>query len=490
MADLFLDIRGRLARALVAENGEVRFHGTYDLDTDPTGAVKEEGKNPGGDDHLREGEIAFVLNLLRTECSTKLEQAHVIVPDSYVIRSTHKTPHMPQAEALKLIRRKIAAEVREEEPQIQISPLASVANTQTWLVEYISSDTLRFLKREFGRVRPRTVTTGTNAILNIMDPVRESIFNAHAVFEINESCIEAYYISSSNLLLRETLLVSDEDDERQTARVTEQSQKWRFFAILDLLYRSTAKYLAANAMTPLQKIWLCGTDQSISELSGALRDAMDTETVMLCDQEQGMTETCPFAAVSGFMLAIREGRAVNFMHPDLLRRFPLRKKTGLLIYIGSAILVTAFAVMTEARLAGLKSRLALTKKEHAASTAANSASSTVAKNLEKLRQLTGSHIVFYPLLRQLAMELPDGVYLDGLTYSLKDKGSQLELTATFSHSDELGAKKTLSQLMEMLRKSPHLTKHSEPAVTIAAKGAVKLVTVKLNCEVVSSDQAK
>src|SRR6185369_9173789 len=282
MAELFLDIRDRHIRAIASENGVVLFQKAYPLKpVQADGHTRQDQQSPE-QASLLDGELEDILCRIRSEAGCNLEQAHLVLPSADFQFATHVLPRMPQQDALKLLTRKTVAGPGDESLQINLVPMAIEQNTQTWLTEYVTTATLKAYKKEFSnsRLKLKTVTSALDATLHAVAPIRESIFNAHAIFEVNTHSIETYYISATCLLFHESLEINetrDYKDELDAAR----NRKRRMFTILDLLYRINSQYLSSNPMNPLQKVWLCGTDDSISELATALQDAMDVETSLL-----------------------------------------------------------------------------------------------------------------------------------------------------------------------------------------------------------------
>lgn len=485
MADLFLDIRDRHIRAIVSDSGEARFQRAYALKS-PEHAQHTRNQQTDELPALQEGELADIITTIRSDAGVSLEQVHLILPTADVQLETHRLPRMPQQDALTLLMRKTAEKSGDETPQISLTPMAVEQNSQEWLVEYVPTDVLRAYKKEFAaaRLKLRTVTTSLDSTLHAIAHIRESIFNAHAIYEINATSIDAYYVSSSTLLLHETLPISY-DEELNIGQDSERAKKRHIFAIIDLLYRVNSQYLTAHPMTPLQKIWLCGTDTTISELSTALQDAMDVETGLLSNDDDGS-----FVALKGFLKAWQGGLVVNFMHPDMLRRFPLRKKSGMLIYMATATLAAFFVVTAEYRHSRLEKQAIGQKKAFAAQKASQTETTSFAKNLDLLKKLSGSQVMFYPVFRDLAMNLPDGVYLDSFSYSNKDGRDTIEISATFLQSSDLGAQKTLTKLMEAMNRSPYLNHYREPSIISTTKELKKAMTVKFSCEVNPLDTAK
>ena len=485
MADLFLDIRDRYIRAIVSDNGEVRFKGEYPLQSNgnTTGSHNDQ---PGDQQPVSADELGSVVSTIRLDSGIALDHAHLIIPPSNVQVSTQRLPRMPQQDALTLLTRKTAERTSDETPQISIIPMSIDQNHQEWLTEYIPSTILRAYRSDFAsaRLKLKTVTTVLDSVLHAVSPIRESIFNAHAIFEINSTCVVAYYISSSSLLLHETLSLAH-DEEYNNPRDTDRAEKKHMFAILDLVYRVNAQFQSAHPMTPLQKVWLCGTEKSITELSVTLQDAMDVETALLAGGEENA-----FAALLGFVQAHKNGDVTNFLHPEILRRFPLRKKKGLLIYIATALLTAFIIVSTEFRHSRLSKQAAIEKRNLAALKSSQAASASFAKNLDFLRKLSGSQTVFYPILRELAMNLPDTVYLDSFIFSGKDNQESIDISVSFSQTSDLGTQKTLTRLMEVMNHSPYLKHYREPSVTSISKEQRKTMTVKFTCEVHPLDTSK
>lgn len=485
MADLFLDIRDRLIRAIVSDSGEVHFQRSYTLKS-PERSNRTQDEQPIDGPALSDGELADIISTIRTDAGISLDQAHLILPSADVQYDTHRLPRLPQQEAHKLLTRKTIEKTGDEALQISLTPMALEQNSQEWLTEYVPTETLRAYKKEFAaaRLKLKTVSSTLDSTLHAIAHVRESIFNAHAIFEINSTTIEAYYVSASSLLLHETLQISDDEDSKSN-QGAERAQKKRMFTILNLLYRVNSQYLATHPMTPLQKVWLCGADTAVAELSAALQDAMDVETGLLAVEEDGA-----FVVLKGFLKAYQDNLVVNFMHPDLLRRFPLRKKYGMLIYIATALLAAFMIITTEYRQNRLKKQGAEEKKTLAALKLAQGTSASFAKNLDLLRKLSGSQVMFYPIFKELAMNLPDGVYLDSFNYSSKDNHDTLDISATFFHASDLGTQKTLTRIMEVMDQSPYLKHHREPSVIASTKGLKKAMTVKFTCEVHPLDTPK
>ena len=486
MAELFLDIHdSRCVRAIVTDNGTVSFRNTYLLQppVHHSASAAEPADNPPV---LPAGWLPDILASIRQDAGVSVDQAHIIVPATDVQNSIHKLPLMPEADARKLITRKTFNNNDDEAPNIHLTQMAVEQKNQEWLAEYVTADTLKAYKKIFSTagIKLKSLSTALDATLLAIAEIRESIFNAHAVIEINSSTIEICYVSATTLLQQETLTITVEDSPGDDSG-QELSSRKRSFAILDLLYHANSRYMATFSMIPVQKVWLCGSDRAITDLAATLQDAMDIETQLLADPGESA-----FVVVNGLVTGIRNGQSANLVNPDLLRRFPLKKQSGMLVYVVTLLLAVLIVINTERQHIRVKKQDVDTRKALAAQKSNQTASAAIAKNLETLRRLTGSQIIFYPIFRELAMELPDGVFLDSFVFSGKESHEVIEFTASFPHTNDLGTTKTLSKITEIMKRSPYLNKFREPIVTSVTAGQKKTMTVKFTCEVKPHDPAK
>jgi len=493
MASLLLDIRYRIVdAAVVGDAHEMRFQKSYDMGSLEQGESEDEDHRGAKRRAVwQEGELADLISLIKQDADAAFDQVHIVIPDNDIRVSHQRLPRMPYPEALKTVTRKIAEESKEELPQVAIIPMMNDQKHQTWLVEYIPTSTLKAYKREFAglRLKLRTVTTGINTVMYALAPLREAIFNAHAIFEFKNRHVNAYYVSSSNLLLHESLPIP-QGDEREGHQDQERATKRRIFSILDLVYQINSQYLSANTQTPLQKAWVCCAEEMAGDLVAAVQDAMDVDTALLCSDSGETPVSGSSIALSGLLKGLQNGTVANFMHPELQRRFPLRKKSGLIIYATTLLIAFGVVAMTEMRHKQLLRKLVLQKQALDAQKNTSTVSSATAKSIDLLKQLTGDQISFYPILREFAMNLPDGIYIESFNFSQKEKNHSIELLATLRYSDDLGTQKPLTRLLEMINSSDYLVRTSEPTITVTSQDKQKVVAVKLTCEAKTRDQKK
>lgn len=479
MADIYLDIRDRHIRTIVSDSGQIRFQNSYPVHP-AAGGSSDEATLPA------EGELARVIAAVRADAATGIEQAHLIIPSSEVATGLHKLPRMPQEEVRKLLTRKAAGAGEDDDTRINLIPMDHDQSQQEWLSERVSPEVLKKYKKELsaGRVKLKSVTSVLDATLYAVSHIRESIFNAHAVYEITPTSIEAYYLSSTCLLQHETIHIAEPEDGKES-KDQDRVQKRQMFAILDLLHKVNSRYQSSHSLTPLEKVWICGSHPILAGLPEALQDAMDVEAALLPNEQDA-----PYAVLQGYWKASLQGIAVNLVSTDLMRRFPLRKRTGMIIYTASILLTLALIASTEYRIKALKQQSLDSKKSLAALKTTQTASPAFIKNLDLLRSLTGKQVLFYPIFRELAFKLPDGAYLDSFDYHIKDNRNLLALSVTFTESERLGEQKTLSKLMETLDFSTYLHSHQEPTIVSQTKNGRKSLNAKFLCEVNASDTTK
>jgi hypothetical protein len=153
-------------------------------------------------------------------------------------------------------------------------------------------------------------------------------------------------------------------------------------------------------------------------------------------------------------------------------------------------LAASIVITTEFRHIRLHKQAVNEKKALAAMKASQAASAAFAKNLDLLRKLSGNQVIFYPIFRELAASLPDGMYLDSFSYLSKDSRDTIDISATFPQTGNLGTQKNLTRLIEILNRSPYLKHYREPSVISTSRGPEKIMTIKFTCEVTPLDTAK
>lgn len=440
-------------------------------------------------------ELKETLRKIRSEISTSIDTTHLIIPPYEVITASHQLPKMPRQDAEKLIGRKISAECKEESPPFSIIPGSSDQKTQTWHSFYIPASTLKLYRKAFafGKFRLSSITTPVNAMVNAFQSVREAIFTTHAVFEIRGGFVEAYYISSDGILHFERLAcglsgtaTAGSDEE------TEKSRKFRLFKIVNTIFSINSNFQSANPQIPVQMGWVCGPESGLDEIATALKESMGIEVGIAPVMPTGLPDESGYVPLTGFAAALQNETATSYTAASLLHRFTLRKKSGIIIYALTSIAALLAFGLTEREYRKLRSQVqaaqqAVTTRQKQAGAAAPAA---YLKQLETLKTLTSRQFIFYDLFRELANDLPDGIFLENLEFHQKDDKGLLDISAITRLSDKTGEQRLLSKLMEMLTHSPALKKHREPVISVVVKDKERYLKITVTSEVNSLDTKK
>lgn len=514
MNTLIIDIRDTSLRAVLSNDGVLVYCRTFDfqpvvppveaeVELSPEPARKHapaadnpyliyydtEKKNPW-DLALKE-----ILEQIRSDIEGSVDSTHLIIPADDVIMETHQLPKMSRQDAHKLIGRKISAESKEDFPPFTIIPAASDQKTQSWCSLYVPTATLREYHKAFTscRMRLSSITTPVNAMIDAFRSVREAIFNAHAIFEIQRGFIEAFYISADGILHFERLpyaaaaTISDYNAEE-----AEKAQKQKIFKILNSIFSINFHYQTAHPATPVQMAWVCGLESGLEEIATALKESMGIEVGIAPALPTGLPDESGYVPLAGFAAALQSNSATTYAAADFFRRFPLRKTSGLIIYAvtGTAALLAVTLTELEYRKLLKQTKPLQQSLDPKQNKNKATASSAYTNNLEALKKLTTRQFVFYNLFRELATELPDGVYLENLEFHLKDDKGTINITALARLDDHMAENRLLSKFMTMLERSPTLKNHREPAIVFYAKDKERFLKITVISEVNPLDSKK
>ncbi|MDU0459965.1 MAG: hypothetical protein RW306_14670 [Geobacteraceae bacterium] len=514
MNTLIIHIRETSLQALLSTDGQLSYCRTFDFeprtgtDSDETGQGQHREihaqavDNPyliyyDFDEKRNPWDLAFktVVKQIFSDIRDSIDATHLIIPADDVVIATHQLPKMSRQDAEKMIARKISTESREEFPPFSIIPAASDQKSQNWYSLYVPTSTLLDYRKVFSsaRLRLSSITTPVNAMIDAFRSVREAIFNSHAVFEIHRGFVEAYYISADGLLHFQRLPYSGSESSRETSpEETEKAQKFKLFKIIDTIFKINSHYQTAHPQIPVQMAWICGLDSDLDNIATALKEAMGLEVAIAPAMPTGLKDESGYVPLAGFASSLQNGTAVGYSAADLLKRFPLRKTSGVIIYTLTTLAALLAFSLTEREYRQLNNQVKQLKQSNSAQKGRNnaSASSAYTKSLEALKKLTARQFVFYDLFRELANDLPDGVFLEDLEFRLKDDKGLLGITATARLSDNIGESRLLSRVMVMLDKSPTLANHSEPVITVVSREKDRYLKISVTSEVSPLDKTK
>ncbi len=440
-------------------------------------------------------ELKEALKKIRSEIKISIDSTHLIIPPYEVVSTKHQLPKMARPDAEKLIHRLISAESKEEFPPFSIIPGASDQKTQTWHSLYIPSSTLKLYRKAFAfsKLRLSSITTPVNAMINAFQSVREAIFNTHAVFEIQNGFVEAYYISGDGILHFERLpyLASAALTEGSDGEI-EKAHKFKIFKIINTIFSINSNYQTANPQIPVQMAWLCGLESGLEDIATALKEAMGVEAGIAPAMPTGLPNESGYVPLAGFAMALLNGTAAAYTSADFFKRFPLRKTSGIIIYtLTTAVAFLAFT-LTERDYRKIRAQVKQAQQvgDSKQNKAKAAAAAEYAKNLDAVNKLTARQFVFYDLFRELANDLPDGVFLENLEFNLKNDKGILNITAMSRIGEKNSESILLSKFIGMLDQSPTLTDYSEPSISVVGKDKERFLKIIVSSEVNPLDTTK
>ena len=514
MNTLIIEIHDSCLRALLSHDGVPAYCRAFDFApfAPPSGTDAEPGDasankhapkadaqlliyNSAEEKNSWRRALTPIITQIRSDIKGSIDATHLIIPSDEVTIATHHLPKMSRADAKILIGNIIRKESKEDFPPYSIIPGATDQKTQTWYSLFIPTSTLQNYRKAFSAcgLRLGSITTSVNAMINAFQSVREAIFNTYAIFEIQHGFVDAFYISSDGILHIERLPYAASATLPGEGNVTvEKAQKNRLFKILNTIFSINSNYQNTNPRTPVQMVWICGLEGGLEEIAATIKEAMGVEVAIAPAIPGGLPGESGFVPLAGLASALLQGTATAYSAADFFQRFPLRKTSGSIIYVATAVAALLMLGYNEREYRNLRSQVqhaqvAVSPRQDLVRATAAAAD---AKRLETLKNLTSGQIVFYNLFRQLANDLPDGVFLESLEFHLKDGKGLLGISAMAQQSDKIGENMLLSRLMQMLDRSPALKNHTEPAITVVTKANERYLKISVTSEVTPLDTSK
>ncbi|MDD2364858.1 MAG: hypothetical protein PHN84_01700 [Desulfuromonadaceae bacterium] len=485
MTSLIIDIRETIVRAIVSQDGVPGYHRTFEH----AGSAKASSENTEAVTGLPLQEI---LKTIRKECGSSIDAAYLILPQDDVVISYHTTPKLSKIDAEKIIDRKIKTESNEEFPSFSIVQTTSDQKAQNWMAQYVPAATLKRYRKLFraNKLKLKSITSPINAILDSFKIVREAIFNAHAIYEIIDGYVEAYYISADGILYFERHPYTKEGRSDENLEADgEKALKQLLFKIINTIFRINSNYMAENPQIPLQLAWICGDVGELNEIATALKEAMSVEVAIAPAMPSGMENESAYVPLGGFAASLHNGTAVTYSTADFFRRFPLRKTYGISIFVLTGLLALLAFFLTEREYQTLRKQIDSTQKNGERDSSSRSNPSHL-KNMEVLKKLTSKQFVFYPIFRELANDLPKGVFLESVEYKFKDDIGNITITALIPLGERVTTTNIPGQLMSVFDASPYLNNHLEPSISTVFKDKEPFLKIVFNCEVKSIDTTK
>ncbi|MEI7816365.1 MAG: hypothetical protein WCI45_04140 [Desulfuromonadales bacterium] len=513
MNALIIDIRDTCLRVVLSNDGILEYCRTFDFEpTESLSEAEAEQVSPVPLKHAPAGDNPYliyfdtekknpwdlalkqIINQIRSDIKGTIDSTHLIIPSDEVSIANHQLPKMPRADVQKLIGRKICAESKEQFPPFSILPGASDQKTQTWCSLYIPTITLRDYHKAFSscRLRLSSITTPVNAMIDAFRSVREAIFNTHAIFEIQRGFIEAYFISADGILHFERLPYASSSNQENSTEEVERAHKQKIFKILNTIFSINSHYQTGHPATPVQMAWLCGLESGLNDIATALKEAMGIEVGIAPVIPTGLPDESGYVPLAGFAAALNNKSATTYVPADFFRRFTLRRTSGTIIYAVTACAALLAITLTEMEYRNLSKQLKQVQQSTDPKLSKNKPATSTAytMSLDSLKKLTSRQFVFYNLFRELANDLPDGVYLENFEFHLKEDKGLIDITALTSIDDKVAESMLLSKLIKMFDSSATLRNHREPAITAFIKDNERFLKISVTSEVNPLDTTK
>jgi Tfp pilus assembly protein PilN len=468
---LFIDQRGLEVRALLTERGRVLATAIFPGPLDSVGALNE-----------------LVANLV-AKAGRKPEEAHLLIAADQVKFSTFRLQAMSRADVEKIVQRSIATATGEKEPIFRLTPLVPEQDKDVFLAEQIPGETVTRLIRLFAEAHLRlgSISTNLQSTLLAFAPHRDSIIQAQAIFDISSEAVTATFISATDLLHQETVAIRESAregenlDEADVARAL----KRQLFTILNVIHGLYSQYMMANPLTPVEKVWLCGSGAGIAGLEDSLVDAMDLEVAPLDLLAGTMEESRAFTPLAGLIHACSQSSYVNFISTEKSRTSAENRRKRSVIVAGViALLLVAIGITASLELQQLEKRLTRERSELQSLKATAASNQGRLTNLRFLRQLNDEAPPIYKILKEVAERLPIEIQLDGINLLQGGEGATLEILAVTRHRTPWENTQIFTSLLAALDGVEPLKCSQNPDIAMLHVGTEKLIKMKVDCRMI------
>lgn len=453
MTPLYLDIRENTLALLIQKGNEICY--------------KKHVPYEGSPDDLREK-----VNQCITESGVKPDTAHIIIPSSEVITENVTLQNMPIEAAGMIIKRKKMTEKGVRSPIIRLSPLKAERMQQTYLVESIEKEVIeRYIKyfTPLG-IKVRTITTTFQANLMAFKGAEINAGNM-GILDVSEDFMEFTIISDSVPVMYERVSLKRTDRDE----APEKSDRITLFKIAERFHNLYRRSKGILVDQPLTKVFISGPLCSSRELISILSEI--TDVGVLGDTEGW--DNCPYTTIEGLIKGVTENSIANFFEgsgwslDNLIRKYKRFALAAIFAYI--ALLISGF-IYVENKFR--YSRLMLDRE-----TRALSQKVFPSDNMTYLKSISEKDIPIYEVMRYLSNNLPEGIFLEKVTYSGKDDKTTMDFIFVIKDVTTIGRDALLTRLSRTFDNSIYLKRHSEPSFFTAGTDKHRMIRVHLTAEV-------
>jgi hypothetical protein len=493
MTSILLDIRDFLVGALIVDESSVLYDcsvNIYELQW-----AELEGKEPaalnatlfystGGGDNI----LSSLLARIMKESGHDVSSGYLLVPDSCLINETITLPKIRPEDTKRIIERKFNP---TGAIQLQIALVEESLHNQTWSVQYLPAELVDNYQESYksAGIELNGITTPSHvAVYAVPGDYVMAAGLVYAMFELSLNAVEGFYFYENRVIHHERFVleeaVTGQDNEHE-----EQFRKMTLFKVLDGIYSVNANFEFNNPGNTVHQLLLCGTHPQIHEICDSLVDAMGVEGLLmgflLGDLDAVLPVAGRHALLTGYANALQQGVAVDFLHHDILPQKALRVRTGIYLYSLTALLALASVAPRESHFRKLSADLIKEKQKLSQLKSSSANALKMADNVILLKKEIEARAALYGVFRDLANNLPDGIFLNAI--EIKQLGGRriIELLAVTKQSPDIHTKKLLTHLNAYLSKSGSFHLSKDPVITVIGVDNDKAVQIKVVCDLVT-----
>jgi hypothetical protein len=424
----------------------------------------------------------------------KKVRGNIILPSNIVHYKIFQIPLLNTVDTLKVIQRELALDMPGKPFVFGTREIHRSRNAgpgiQEVLTEFVlQEDALRFLAiADAAGVKNGIMTSGLEGNLRLFKRMRPESEEYEAIIDIGQTFIEIALISGGRLMNYTKLILSISEDDRRSGETgaSVQTDKIRTYKIIDTLYNSIIASRSDASETRPSHLWLCGLGAFTEGLTDSVADGLGIRTSLLTPDIPGV-DTCAFTALSGISDLSRRDEYVDLFPEDVYHAKGSNMKTvavwALLVFY---VLALAWGYRA---LSNTESTLEQVLKEAETSllqqsdTVGRSDTDVTARRISA--KLLSNNPTLYPLFRDLAQLVPDGVILNNLALVRRGTATSADISATIRFNDENFKNSVLSTFLRSLNSSAVLKQSAPPLITTSrSSGEEKEIAVKVSYEVV------
>lgn len=489
MSRIFLDIRDSLLNALIYDGDSLRYECSFDVHS--VEWQESKGKEPTQHEELlfhrtggKETVLSSILSRIIKQSAVNVTSGYLLAPDSRLMSDTITLPKIDPEDASRIIERKFNP---SGALQLYISLVEESSHSQVWSVEYLPGELVKKYEDSFksAGVKLQGITTANHVALHaIPGEYSMSAGRVYALYDTSLNAVEGFYFYESRLIHKERFIL-DETASGQISGNEEQLRKMKLFKMLDGIYRINANFAFSNPGSDIHQLLLCGTHPQIGEIAESLSEAMGIEVFVLSMFDTVYSTAGRYALLTGYLNALQQGVAVDFLRHEILQQKALRVRTGVYIYSLTVLLALGSVAVRENTYRKVSAELAGEKQKLSQLKTVSVKSLKIAETITALNKEVDADALFYALFRDFANNLPDGAFLKGVQIKRLKSGRTMEIVAVTRKTPDIHVRKILSRLQGYLSTSAFFQLSKEPVITIVGKDNDRSVEMKFVCELVT-----